>query len=95
MTEHLTNDTAGAGSPAPAVSSGSPDAAGAGDVVAPEARVELDRIRRRWAELSESDRARTGIHPTQGELTVSDLATRFVADHAEGHLDQLSEILER
>ena len=52
MTEHLTNDTAGAGSPAPAVSSGSPDAAGAGaDVVAPEARVELDRIRRRWAEL--------------------------------------------
>ena len=52
MTEHLTNDTAGAGSPAPAVLSPSPGTAGAGaDVVAPEARVELDRIRRRWAEL--------------------------------------------
>ena len=52
MTEHLTNDTAGAGSPAPAVPSPSPGTAGAGaDVVAPEARVELDRIRRRWAEL--------------------------------------------
>ena len=52
MTEQHTNDTAGAGSPAPAVSLVSPDAAGTGiDVVAPEARVELDRIRRRWAEL--------------------------------------------
>ena len=52
MTEHFTNDTAGAGSPAPAVSSLPSDAGGAGDdVVAPEARVELDRIRRRWAEL--------------------------------------------
>ena len=52
MTEHLTNDTAGAGSPAPAVPSPSPGTAGTGaDVVAPEARVELDRIRRRWAEL--------------------------------------------
>jgi len=57
--------------------------------------VGIERWRRRWAELSETERARTGMHPTQGELTVSDLATRFVADHAEGHLDQLSEILER
>ncbi len=53
----------------------------------------IERWRRRWAELSEAERARTGLHPTQGELTVDDLATRFVADHAEGHLDQLGEIL--
>ena len=65
MTVDRTTDTAGAGSPAPAVSSVAPDAgatvpgdgpAGGArpasvDVVAPEARLELDRIRRRWGEL--------------------------------------------
>ena len=52
MTVDRTTDTAGAGSPAPAVSSVPPEADRPGaDVVAPEARVELDRIRRRWAEL--------------------------------------------
>ena len=81
MTEHLTNDTAGAGSPAPAVSSGSPDAAGAGDVVAPEARVELDRIRRRWAELP-IDRAESRM-PVLRRL-LADLTPRsfpLIADH--------------
>jgi len=82
VTEHLTNDTAGAGSPAPAVSSGSPDAAGAGaDVVAPEARVELDRIRRRWAELP-LDRAESRM-PVLRRL-LADLAPRsfpLIADH--------------
>ena len=81
MTEHLTNDTAGAGSPAPAVSSGSPDAAGAGDVVAPEARVELDRIRRRWAELP-LDRAESRM-PVLRRL-FADLTPRsfpLIADH--------------
>jgi len=59
VTVDRTTDTAGAGSPAPAVSSvptdagPAADAAGpaSADVVAPEARVELERIRRRWAEL--------------------------------------------
>jgi hypothetical protein len=60
VTVDRTTDTAGAGSPAPAVSSLPPDAGVGGpgaarpasaDVVAAEARVELDRIRRRWAEL--------------------------------------------
>ena len=63
MTVDRTTDTAGAGSPAPAVSSlppdpGTPEIHGPGaarpvsaDVVGSEARVELDRIRRRWAEL--------------------------------------------
>jgi len=80
VTEHLTNDTAGAGSPAPAVSSVSPDAAGA-DVVAPEARVELDRIRRRWAELP-IDRAESRM-PVLRSL-VENLAPRsfpLIADH--------------
>ena len=48
MTEDCTNDTAGAGSPAPAV----PSVPGPVSVdVPPEARVELDRLRRRWGEL--------------------------------------------
>ena len=57
MTEDSTHDTAGAGSPAPAVPSAPPDpttdaARGASvDVVPQAARTELDRIRRRWAEL--------------------------------------------
>jgi hypothetical protein len=55
--------------------------------------VGIDRWRGRWAELSESERTRTGLHPIQGELTVTDIATRFVVEHAEGHLDQLAETL--
>ena len=62
MTEDDSTDTAGTGRPVPAVPSVAgpatsaherPQDAGrpAHDVVAPEARVELDRIRRRWAEL--------------------------------------------
>ena len=31
----------------------------------------------------------SGTHVTLGELTVEDLATRFVAGHVEDHLDQL------
>jgi len=79
VTEQHTNDTAGAGSPAPAVSSVSPDAGA--DVVAPEARVELDRIRRRWAELP-LDRAESRM-PVLRHL-LADLAPRsfpLIADH--------------
>lgn len=45
--------------------------------------------RRRWAELDEAERGRTGLHPTLGELGVGDIATRFVVGHLEDHLDQL------
>jgi len=52
VTEQHTNDTAGAGSPAPAESSPPPGAGAPGaDIVPSPARVELDRIRRRWAQL--------------------------------------------
>ena len=61
MTGDRATDTAGAGSPAPAVSSVSPDAGRPGaDVVPPEARVELDRVRRRWGELT-LERAEAGM----------------------------------
>ena len=84
MTEQHHTDTAGAGSPAPAVSS-VPDAAAPGaDVVAPEARVELDRIRRRWAELP-IDRARARM-PLLRDL-LDDLAprsSRLIANYPPG-----------
>lgn len=85
MTVDRTTDTAGAGSPAPAVSSPQPDAVRPGaDVVAPQARVELDRIRRRWGELP-IDRAEAGM-PSLRRL-LADLASRSsrrVADSAPG-----------
>jgi hypothetical protein len=89
VTVDRTTDTAGAGSPAPAVSSVPPDHEGPGgagawpasvDVVAPEARVELDRIRRRWAELP-LDRAESRM-PLLRHL-LADLAprsSRLIAD---------------
>ncbi len=74
MTHDRTTDTAGAGSPAPAVPSADPGAAGgAGDVITPGARVELDRIRRRWAELP-IDRAEARM-PVLRRL-LADLARR-------------------
>ena len=74
MTHDRTTDTAGAGSPAPAVPSAGPGAAGgAGDVITPGARVELDRIRRRWAELP-VDRAEARM-PVLRRL-LADLARR-------------------
>ena len=81
MTHDRTTDTAGAGSPAPAVSSAVPTTAGGADVVAPEARVELDRIRRRWSELP-VDRAEVRM-PVLRRL-LADLAPRslpLIADH--------------
>ena len=49
----------------------------------------MDRWRLRWAELDHDARQRRGTHVTLGEMTVEDIATRFVAGHVEDHLDQL------
>ena len=35
----------------------------------------------------------TGRHVTRGDLTVSDIAERFLVTHVEGHVTQLREIL--
>jgi hypothetical protein len=60
-----------------------------------EARVQvaIERWRRRWAELDDASRARSGMHPVRGTLTVADVATRLVAGHLEDHLDQLADAL--
>jgi hypothetical protein len=79
VTVDRTNDTAGAGSPAPAVS--------LSDVLAPEARIELDRIRRRWAELP-IDRAEARMPLLRRLLTdLASLSPRLLAKNplAEAH----------
>ena len=81
MTDRTTH-SAGAGSPVPAESSPPPDAGQPPiDVVAPEARLELDRIRRRWAELL-LDHAESRM-PLLRRL-LDDLAPRSV-DPSTGH----------
>jgi hypothetical protein len=56
-----------------------------------DARVhtDIERWRSRWAELDDGSRARFGVHPTLGPLTVETAVERFVVGHLEGHLDQL------
>ena len=60
-----------------------------------EARVAvgIERWRRRWAALDEVTRARPGLHPTLGAMTVGEVGSRFVAGHLDDHLDQLTVIL--
>jgi hypothetical protein len=53
----------------------------------------IDRWRGRWAELDDSQRALTGLHPTRGEMTVAEIAPRFASEHLEAHLDQLDAAL--
>lgn len=54
----------------------------------------IDRWRRRWAELDEASRERSGNHVVRGPVTVTELASRFAANHLDEHLDQLSAALD-
>jgi DinB superfamily len=60
------------------------------------ARIKSDapRVAARLRELSEADAARTGIHPTRGEMAVRDMLDPFLVGHTEGHVTQLREILD-
>ena len=53
-------------------------------------QADIERWRRRWAELDEASRQREGTHPTAGRMTVADVADRFAVGHLEAHLDQLA-----
>lgn len=59
------------------------------------ARIEngIARWRRRWPEMTPDERARSGLHVTLGELTVTDIATRFAVNHLEEHLVQLEDAM--
>lgn len=58
-----------------------------------EARVAagIERWQRRWPGLDESARSRRGLHPALGEISVTDVANRFVARHLQDHLGQLAQ----
>lgn len=45
--------------------------------------------------LTDAEAAKVGLHPRLGEVTVDRLLDRFILGHAEDHIAQLEEILER
>lgn len=55
--------------------------------------VESSRVAARFRELDEDEAARAGRHATRGDLTVAEIAERFLVTHVEGHVTQLREIL--
>jgi hypothetical protein len=56
-------------------------------------RSDSARAAARLRDLDEADAARTGLHPTRGELRISDMPEPFMSGHLEGHVSQLREIL--
>ena len=55
--------------------------------------VEGARIARRLRTLNEAEAATVGRHVTRGDLSVREMAERFLVTHIEGHVTQLREIL--
>ena len=55
--------------------------------------VEGARVARRLRTLDEREAATVGRHVTRGDLTVREMAERFLVTHIEGHVTQLREIL--
>ena len=49
--------------------------------------------RERWPRIDSGVRSRTGLHPSLGEVDITEIATRFVVGHIEDHLDQLEAAL--
>jgi hypothetical protein len=50
---------------------------------------DLRLLANRWPELTEADRARVGLHPRLGEMTVAAIADRFLVTHLAEHVEQL------
>ena len=53
----------------------------------------LARFDRRWRTLTDADKARRGLHPARGELTVAEMPDRFIVGHLADHVAQLERIL--
>ena len=54
----------------------------------------LERWGHRLASLTPAQRAKVGLHPTLGEMTVEAIAGRMVIRHMGEHVDQLESILD-
>jgi hypothetical protein len=59
------------------------------------ARIEAsaDRVAGRLDALTDEEVGRRGLHPTRGQMAVSDMLEPFLVGHIEGHVRQLREIL--
>jgi hypothetical protein len=53
----------------------------------------LERLGRRLADLTPAQLARRGLHPLRGEMTVEELADRFIVGHLAEHVRQLEALL--
>jgi hypothetical protein len=53
----------------------------------------LSRFDARWRGLTTADKARRGLHPSRGELTVAEMPDRFIVGHLADHVGQLERIL--
>ena len=53
----------------------------------------LERFERRLQTLSAEELERQGVHPKRGEMTVAEIADRFVVSHLADHAVQLEGIL--
>jgi hypothetical protein len=54
---------------------------------------ESKRVARRLRSLSDEDATSLGRHATRGDLSIRDIAERFVVSHIEGHVTQLREAI--
>lgn len=54
----------------------------------------VERLAGRLGRLTPDEAARTGSHPTLGEMAVALIAERFVVGHLEDHVTQLSAAIE-
>ncbi|HYN69163.1 MAG TPA: DinB family protein [Candidatus Eisenbacteria bacterium] len=52
-----------------------------------------ERVAQRLETLTDEEAARRGLHPTRGQLAVTDMLEPFIVGHLEGHVRQLREIL--
>ena len=55
--------------------------------------VGISRYAGRLSELTDAQAACRGLHPTRGELTVTEMIDRFVVSHLEEHVEQLAAAL--
>jgi hypothetical protein len=58
------------------------------------ARSDAERGALRIERLSAADLARTGLHPTRGEVPVREALERFVVDHLAEHVRQLGDLID-
>jgi hypothetical protein len=52
-----------------------------------------DRVARRLKALTARDTSRLGVHPRRGEMTVQEIADRFIVSHLEEHAEQLAAVV--